>query len=246
MDTPDKGRLFIVANGPSINEVDLDLLIGEQAWGMNRIHLKYPEIQWRPNRWFWGDHPQEAWQLEELFMHVENYPGEECWVRSDMCEMLLGQYKPHGDDWPFYDELPEHVTNWGFCVKHAARFHSDRAPKEPHWISPTEFCKPTSTAYVAWMSGIWEGYDPIIFLGTDAGFRPAVDGEQQQTHFHPGYYAGHVKTSEKTADRINAMLAWEHDVMQNWAAANGRQILLASPGGTIESHPRVKFEDLFA
>jgi len=41
-------RIFLVGNGPSLNDMDLNLLDGEYSIAMNRISLIYPKTKWRP------------------------------------------------------------------------------------------------------------------------------------------------------------------------------------------------------
>ena len=41
-------RVFLVANGPSLNQTNLDLIENEISFAMNRISLKYTETPWRP------------------------------------------------------------------------------------------------------------------------------------------------------------------------------------------------------
>ena len=58
-------RIFLVGNGPSLNDMNLDLLENEYSIAMNRIELIYPKTTWRPT-WYmfcssncegsqWGD-----------------------------------------------------------------------------------------------------------------------------------------------------------------------------------------------
>jgi hypothetical protein len=41
-------RIFLVGNGPSLNDMKLDLLDREYSLAMNRISLIYPKTKWRP------------------------------------------------------------------------------------------------------------------------------------------------------------------------------------------------------
>lgn len=41
-------RCFIVANGPSLKKMNLDLLAGEKTFGLNRIYLFFSETSFRP------------------------------------------------------------------------------------------------------------------------------------------------------------------------------------------------------
>lgn len=238
---PAKGRLFLVGNGPSLKEVDLDRLIGEEAWGMNRIHLWYSRMDWRPTRWWWSDHPQRSWQLDEIFMHIEQYPDEEAWVRRDIGEMLTGSYRPFDGDYPFYDNFPEHVTPWDYCVPHnASGADSDRRPGRNHMIAPRVLCKPGTGIMAMWQQAVWEGYDPIYFLGIDAGFEA---GKSEESHFHPEYYDDRDEATDEQAEQLNATIQWQHELIQRWSDENGRSVRTAC--GAIDVHPRIPFNHLF-
>lgn len=41
-------RCFLMGNGPSLNNMDLDLLENEIVWGSNRCYLLFDRIRWRP------------------------------------------------------------------------------------------------------------------------------------------------------------------------------------------------------
>ena len=41
-------RIFLIGNGPSLNDMNLDLLENEDTLAMNRIDLLYPNTKWRP------------------------------------------------------------------------------------------------------------------------------------------------------------------------------------------------------
>ena len=45
-------RVFLVGNGPSLNDMDLDLLENEDTIAMNRIELIYEKTKWRPTYYF--------------------------------------------------------------------------------------------------------------------------------------------------------------------------------------------------
>ena len=44
-------RIFLVGNGPSLNDMNLDLLENEYSIAMNRIELIYEKTSWRPS-WY--------------------------------------------------------------------------------------------------------------------------------------------------------------------------------------------------
>jgi len=210
---------------------------------MNRIHMWYDRTNWRPTRWWWSDHPQRLWQLQEIFMHIKTYPEEPAWLRRDIAEMITGKYRPFLDPLPFYDELPPQVTSWDYCVPHnaAAGEHWQEQENMPHWIEPGHLCKPGTGITAMWQQAVWEGYDPIYFVGIDGNFQA---GKPEESHMHPEYYDKMVKTSEAAADGINRTIAWQHTMMEKWSNENGRTIFTV--GGAVDAHHRLPLEMVLA
>lgn len=246
---PTNGRIFLVGNGPSLRHFDYDVLIGEEAWGMNRIHMMYEQTSWRPTRWWWSDYPQHKWQLMEIFHHVRSYPDEPAWLRADIASMLTGEHKPTyprprpGSEWwddvEFFDELPAHVTGWRYCQPHNAAAGEDWEEQDdmPHWIEPAHLCKPGTGITAMWQQAVWEGYDPIYLLGVDGGFEA---GKPEESHMHPDYYDPNVRTSAEAAAGINRTIKWQHEMMEQWSNANGRRIYTLV--GAVDAHERMSVE----
>jgi len=102
-------RIFLIGNGPSLAWTPLDLLIGEESWGMARVHLIYGSTQWRPTRYWWSDHPQNAQDMADVLWHMEQ--GYPCWYRSDVCQIITGEYKPAGGWAPELPGTPTPVSS---------------------------------------------------------------------------------------------------------------------------------------
>lgn len=229
-------RIFIVGNGPSLAGVDLNRLVGEESWGMNRIYLLYPSFDWRPTRVWWNDHPQRKWQLECIFDYIREYADTDIWVRDDVGEMLLGDYRPYGDAFDFFDEIPDYVTVWKRCRKHlGSALDPARQPKEICWDA---LCKPASGLGVLIQQAVIEKYNPICLLGCDAGFWPG-----KPHHMIEDYNDEYLSMTEESAETTNAMLLWMHEQWEAWALKTDWQIY--NVGGKIQVHPQVDWEELF-
>ena len=232
-------RLFIVGNGPSLGRVDLDRLIGEESWGMNHIYLLYPSFDWRPTRWWWCDHPQRKWQLERLFAYIREYASTDIWVRDDVGEMLLGDYRPYDDGFDFFDEIPDRVTAWKRCSKHiCSALDPGRRPDEIHFSVDGTLCKPGSGLGVLIQQAVIENRNPIYLLGCDAGFWPG-----DPHHMVKDYNNEFDNMTEEGARETNAMLLWMHKQWEAWAEKNHWQIY--NVGGKIQAHLRIDWEMLF-
>src|SRR3972149_33167 len=208
-------RIFIIGNGPSLREHDLDSLVGEETGALNRIPLIYGTTNWRPTRWWWTDHPQVSWQLRDIFEGVRREAN--CWIRSDICEMLTGEYRPFGAEWSFYDSLPASVHSWAYCNQHlASRVSEPNWPKVYHWPPDGSLCKVGTGASVMIAKAILEGYDRIYLLGCDAGFKPDLH------HFDSEYLGGHEALTPEYCEQVNARIVGAHTLLRN--AAQSREV----------------------
>jgi hypothetical protein len=254
-------RLFVVGNGPSLAWTPLDLLIGEESWGMARIHLLYllyADTKWRPTRYWWSDHPQNAQDMADVLWHMrQGYP---CWYRRDVCEIIAGSYVPSGENdagqWvhpaPWAPEprpLPEHVHSWEYCVDHNAGLAHNpdgspdpRRPEGWHLDGSGRLCKYGSTANVALQQAFLEGYNPIYLLGMDLGFAGHPRGDDPD-HFTRGYNSRTVEPERARADNDTHVDFYSH--ARTWCDARGVEIYNATLGGELEVFPRVEFDALF-
>ncbi len=44
-------RIFLIGNGASLKNTNMDLLIGQDSMAVNKIHKFYPFTQWRPTHY---------------------------------------------------------------------------------------------------------------------------------------------------------------------------------------------------
>ena len=253
-------RIFLIANGPSLTITPLDKLIGEESWGMARIHLIYDSTIWRPSRYWWSDHPQGQSDIDDVLWHIEqDYP---CWVRRDVCEIITGDYVPSGPlvggTWhhpalwaPEPQELPENVTPWDYCIDHNAGFirNVDGSPdlrRPDGWHLNGALCKYGSGFNVMLQQAVIEGFNPIYIVGADLGYKPRDAGDVDGNHFSPIYHQGIRDVSVERANIDNATQTDFHQMAKDYADKANIQILNATIGGELEVYERVDFLSLFA
>ena len=253
----DMERIFLVANGPSLARTPLDKLIGEESWGLARIHLIYDQTDWRPTRYFWSDHPQDQENMDDVLWHIEqDYP---CWVRRDVCEIITGDYVPSGANdsgkWvlpaPWVPEpraLPANVVPWDYCISHNAGFirNMDGSPdiRRPDGWHDGPLCKYGSGYNVMLQQAVRENYNPIYLVGADIGFvgRDGL-GDEDPDHFHPRYNTRWASRARAVID--NDTQVDFHTHAKEWCDEHNIQVLNASMGGSLEVYPRVDFNSLF-
>ena len=220
---------------------------------MARVHLAYKNTNWKPTRYWWSDHPQNQQDMDDVLLHLEqDYP---CWYRSDVCEIITGDYVPAGGWAPEPQVLPEHIHSWDYCIHHnAARVENFHWPKEG-WhlgyekfpdkdpIENTKLCKYVSGINAMLQQACLELFNPIYVIGADLGFKPRERGESDQNHFDPSYNNKHYDEYHAWQDNEGHQIMYAD--ARRWANDNGINIINATKGGELKSLPRVKYEDLF-
>jgi hypothetical protein len=239
-------RVFLVGLGPSVRPEQLDLLIGEEAWGMNRVHLIYDKMKWRPTRYFWTDMPQDECHLDDIQFHLEL--GENVWLRDDVANW---KFPTSGRGEPA--KLPN-VTTWNRCVAYSHGNAMHKHPWKPKdWSCVTGtwgtnqplYCKYGSGTSVMVQIAVNEGFEEIYLVGSDLGFKPLRAGETENAHMVPGYWPTKtVDYTQERADLLNGTL-WEmHDMIAKETAARGISVFNCSPISPLTQYPRVRLEDV--
>ena len=245
-------RLFIVANGPSLNETCLDLLVGEESWGMARVHLAYKNTNWKPTRYWWSDHPQNQRNMDDVLWHMEQ--GYDCWFRRDVCEIITGDYVPAGGWVPEPQVLPDHVHPWDYCYHHnAALFGNGHWPAGWHLgyekengkdsIEEIKLCKYGSGVSVMLQQACLEGFNPIYVIGADLGYKAREPGEPDVNHFDSTYHFHRIEESRAQQENEGHQVLYAD--ARRWANDNGIDIINATKGGELESLPRIDYGSLF-
>jgi hypothetical protein len=243
-------KVFIVGTGPSLAKTNLMAVesAGYQTWTSGEIQLLYPTTRWRPTRYWWTDHPQDAGHWESLMFHLEQ--GYPMWVRRDVFEMLTGEYRPLGDWYPGpLARVPGHVKSWDYCVKHNAGLVRDDITGEPDIRRPEGWhpedwpvlCKYGSGLNCMMQQACIEGHE-IVLVGCDLGFKGRErDCKADPDHFHPDYNRRHA--SEERAQIDNETHVDFHMHALRYCQAHGVRIVNATIGGQLEVYPRVSLAD---
>jgi tetratricopeptide (TPR) repeat protein len=223
-------RCFLVANGPSINQLDLRPILGEYYFLMNRGYLHaafrdaiipfhitsdravyrdyWREINCSPSliRFLSAGLALRSWRAESVPADVRVIPLYELWPR-------LGGVDHHNDP---------------------AIFHPDDAEAEP-LMAPSR-----SVATRAAQAALYLGFDEVYVLGVD------LDYSGPSTHF----YGSATKEGQRLARfrqggigpaSVNATFASVRRMFE----ARGKHLRNAGVGGQLHALERVDFEDLF-
>ena len=247
-------RCFVLGNGPSLNETDLDLLTREVSFGVNRCELIYPNTKWRPTYWVCGDRdlktPIEIW-AEPFLLHY--LMGETCYISPKHLNRLhaLPFSEKTWEEWTkkrgwppeWYKtivQMPRFQT-MNLCDIHGTRIgHDDWQPRG--WHLP-QICRYAGSIPMAIQLAVTMGFDEIYLLGCDLGYSP--DGD---IHFSKDYTKGDVFVpfTEDWCGYLEGALRYAHELAHRECAKRGIKIFNAGIGGKLDAYPRVKLEDVCA
>ncbi len=220
-------RGWIVANGPSLAEMDLSLLEGEVTFGCNSIFLLYDRLSWQPT-YYCVEDPLVA---EDNAAAIRALTGSLKLVPRDLRHLL-----PR-------DERTIHVEFVRGEPPGFPRF-SDRADRVT-WFGGT-------VVYFMLQLAAWMGLDPIYVIGADMSYHvpstARIDGEvitsttNDVNHFHPSYFGPGKRWHKPYPERMMRCLAHAGQHLSR----RGVHLYNATRGGLLEELPRVRYEDVLA
>ena len=220
-------RVLIVGNGPSLNETPLDDIKYDVSFGVNRIHLMYDKVKWRPDVWVLADRGSRDEEfVEDIKNNMCTY-GYPSYIRVDIGRTELYELEKPLYDYPNYHPFCE-------CP------HNFRQNTHPlHWHLPHP-CKYGGSLYVAVQIAVMK-YDPseIFFVGCDLGYK----GFTESNHF-ADYYHTNATYTDKTARDVNKVLKDSHRIIDQECARRGISVYNATIGGELGEYPRIDVEEL--
>lgn len=174
-------RVFLVANGPSLAETNLDLIKDEYSIAMNRISLIYKKTQWRPTYYLFSStnvKPEKPWS-EKWLSSVWEAIDE-----KDTVPFIARQFKPYIDPFDNYN------VNWFSSM-------SENKPDAEGNIKEICFSqnvvdridKTGTTMNLALQLCLHMGFSEIIFVGADLGWTKDLASSNDPNHFSKDYTA---------------------------------------------------------
>ncbi|TGM53994.1 DUF115 domain-containing protein [Leptospira biflexa] len=217
---------FIVGNGPSLIAEDLTWLKAQKitSFGVNKIHLIYPQTDWRPDFYVCEDIPV----LETIIDTVNN--------QDDMAKFLMN--------------IPgiQYDKNTIFINRIASEFTDMDFFEEP---VPYVFCGQT-VIYICLQLAYFMGFKKIYLLGIDFSWNfddanPDEKGfsvlKTDSPHFSPDYFKKGEKQYLVTREHFDYMvniLGFAKKIMND----KGVNVFNATRGGKLEVFPRVSIDSL--
>lgn len=237
-----------MGNGPSLNETPLELLEGEYVWGLNRCHLLFDRIAWRPAFYTAVDTrvvPDIADEIQDL---IRQLPTTQFFFPYDFYNK--GVLRPARNvTWFRQRPLAPELGGSGYFSLDASAF----------------LRVPNTVTITALQLAVYMGFDPIYLIGCDTSYQipegveaegvgqdpgtgEVIEGynitstcDNDPNHFDPSYFG---KGSKWHAPNVGGMI-YGYERTKEVCDAAGVQIFNATVGGALEVFPRVDFDDLF-
>jgi hypothetical protein len=214
-------RIFLVGNGASLKNTNLDLLIGKDSMAVNKIHKFYPFTQWRPTHYVKVDYSTfdpDDWK-EEVLTHVNR--GEQC-LLWDAFHSGADQNDGNHEFIPNGIGDLRDVTYIPRCQHHYLR------TADWHYT-----CTGLNSIVTMVIWAVQLGYKEIILVGCDGKF-----SDPKKDHFARGYYR---KVDPEYAERNNENIVMAHDLIK---AKCPIPIYDATKNGSLTQYPKVRLEDI--
>jgi len=231
-------RAFIVGNGKSLKVDQLDKLIPEKSFGVNRIHLIYDQTEWRPDYWMFMDFSNSTVPVYKADIELHSQQNYPCYVRSDIVAKFIERYVSEkvesGKGW----DINAHLQNIE-VVEQCNHIDVERHTTQ-EWHLDWTLCKQGGSVSCAIQLAVREGFDPIYLIGCEGDLKGnAVN------HFMAGYVDIDAMTVQK-ARLANRTLELAHTIAGRECKERGIKILNATVGGSaIGGISPCDFDSLF-
>ena len=204
-------RAFIVGNGPSLKPDQLDRLIPEVSFAVNRIHLMYDKTKWRPDYYVYMD---LSMTTHEIFIPDLEYHSQQeypCYIRSDILNRLIKRSA---------SACFQNIT----AVEECSHIDADRFTAH-EWHLP-KICNMGGSVSGAVQLAVMEGFNPIYLIGCDGRL-----GGNANNHFSADYVHRDSMTVEM-AMLGNRTLDLAHTIAGRECKEREIKIFNATVGGT--------------
>ena len=230
-------RCFIMGNGPSLNQMDLELLSREYVWGANKCYLLFDRVSWRPAFYVGIDTrvvPDIRADINRLAREMSEttffFPAQfrEQWVLRS------------GTNVYWYNQVEKDSANLpdGMFTRDASKHVS-----AVHTVT-----------VAALQLAVHLGFDPIYLIGCDTSYsipdtvRKEGSGENlvsteddDPNHFVPEYFGRASKWHDPHPDKMIFHYQQAREVCESL----GVKVYNATLGGKLEVFQRVDYEKLF-
>jgi hypothetical protein len=212
-------RCFIIGNGPSLRQMDLTKLHGEQTFGLNRIYLLFPQLGFPTT----------------YLVSVNDLVLEQC--ASEMRALDMPKF------------LTWRARRWFGTDPRITYLDTDFTGEEDFCRDITgRIYEGFTVTYVALQLAYHMGFDQVILIGVDHNFvtqgtanQAIVSQGDDPNHFAPNYFGKGFKWQLPDLQGSERAYTMAHEAYTK----DGRQVVDASIGGKLSIFPKVDYYSLF-
>jgi uncharacterized Rossmann fold enzyme len=230
-DMQGRDRCFIIGNGPSLNQTNLDLLDGEVTFATNGIFLKFEDTRFRPTFYVVEDHLVG----EDRYTEINQLRGF-----TKLAPYYLAYCLEDGDDIIYYNHRGRKSFPYGFDFSTNA--------EEITYTGCTVTFSCMQLAY-------YMGFKNIYLIGVDMSYvipeqvkkaneydTEILDMEvDDPNHFIPNYFGRGYRWHDPNVDKMEQAYIEARKVTDQL----GVRIINATVGGKCEVFERVDYYSLF-
>lgn len=204
-------RVFLIGNGPSLEETPLEKLDEEYTFGVNNINSIYDQVDWRPDFYYYHSSNFDNWKSvvrENIELRIECFIWEQhnsAFGDADNVHYLT-----------MYDLIPRAKTTP--TIFHERDIEDvDQLSKEElynYWSEEIdELIYHHHSMYGMYQIISYLGFEEIYLLGTDLGFEPItphmifeIGRDPLQYSSKASFFGDSVKSGTPIRSLINGLL----------------------------------------
>jgi hypothetical protein len=221
-------RCFVIGNGPSLNQIDMNKLQNEITIGANRIYLGFKK--WKLNLKYWTIEDELvakdiAFEWNQLKDVIKFIPDDLIYLVDNFDNVINFNFKRED----FEEGLPRFSDEW--C--------------ELYWGGTVTYLMLQLAAII--------GCNPIYMIGVDFSYKKPehitygkseiewISHGDDPNHFHPDYFGKGRKWHDPRLDRMEKA----YISAKNFFDKKGIKVYNATPGTKLKIFPLVDYNDLF-
>ena len=224
------GRVFLVGNGPSLNETPLEQLYeqGEYTFAMNNISRIFPKTTWRPSFYFAVSSNLKVKARRKYFIEPShlNIP---CFIERG---------------WQgTYPDRPN--VYWIYCPYMKGK-EEDGNPAL--WSQDCGIItgRHATSMYSVMQIAVYLGFTELYLIGCDLGYKGFNRGEPDPSHFDTNYWEGLLPFTDEGAERENNNMLRAHTYAKGMLDHLGITVKNATVGGELEVYERIDIDELLS
>jgi hypothetical protein len=214
-------RCFIVGNGPSLTTQDLDMIAGEDSFGVNKIFQLYNKTKWCQTYYCCCD--KDAWMFCKNFFE-NNFTNSI--LLLDM-ELKIDNLRDHPSIYRFHGAPRFSLKRHNYKQFENILF-AENLQNGVYMVF--------TVVIIAIQFAIYMGYKEIYLLGADCNY----SGDPQKNY--PKEMT--MNYAQPRYDEVNQNLMRSYSVVKEYAESHSIKILNATRGGKLELFERVDLDTL--